>query len=59
MFENYQDILSVTDLCDLLRIGKNSAYKLLQTGEIPSFLIAGKYRIPKNAIVQLIENQKN
>ena len=56
MLEEYWDILNVSDLCSLLQIGKNSAYKLLQSGTIPSVLIAGKYRIPKQSVIQLIES---
>ncbi len=37
MFEQYNDLVSVEDLCDMLAIGKNSAYKLLSSGEIKCF----------------------
>ena len=59
MFENYSDILSVNDLCELLRIGKNTAYKLLQSGQVESVLIAGKYRISKKSVIKLIESSIN
>ncbi|HCB94931.1 MAG TPA: hypothetical protein DEP65_04280 [Ruminococcus sp.] len=34
MLDEYKDILSVKDLCNILNIGKNTAYKLLHSGRI-------------------------
>jgi len=34
MFNEYNDIVTVDDLCEMLSIGKNSAYTLLSTGAI-------------------------
>lgn len=36
VFEEYDDILSVRDLCRMLHIGKNAAYKMLQNNDIHS-----------------------
>lgn len=57
MFENFNDVFTVDDLCNALQIGKNSAYKLLQDNEIPSKRIAGKYRIPKHYVIEYINKQ--
>jgi len=56
MLETYPDILKLKDLCQILGIGKNTAYKLLQNKEIPNTKIAGKYIIPKLGIVKMLEN---
>lgn len=37
MFDNYQDIITVDDLCEMLSIGKNSAYTLLASGQVKGF----------------------
>ena len=37
MLEEYRDLLTVEDLCEILMIGKNSAYTLLGKGVIPAF----------------------
>ncbi len=56
MLENYpNDVLSVSEICDILRIGRNSAYKLLQTGAICSRKLNKKYIIPKNSVIRYIE----
>ena len=50
MFNSYPDILSVKQLCEILCIGKNTAYRLLQSGEIGSIKIGNVYKIPKNSL---------
>jgi len=50
MLKNYKDILSVEDLCEILSIGKNTAYRLLKSGEIKSVRIGKVYKIPKSSV---------
>ena len=37
MFEQYNDLVTVEELCEMLFIGKNAAYKLLASGELKCF----------------------
>ncbi len=37
MFNEYSDIVTVDEVCEMLRIGRNKAYDLLRSGEIKSF----------------------
>ncbi len=57
MFNSYPDILSVKQLCEILDIGKNTAYSLLQSGEIKSIKIGKVYKIPKKEIRKYINRQ--
>lgn len=50
MLEEYRDLLTVEDLCEILMIGKNSAYTLLGKGAIPAFRIGRCWKIPKEAV---------
>ena len=50
MFNSYPDVLSVKQLCEILNIGKNTAYRLLQSGEIKSIKIGKVYKIPKKEV---------
>lgn len=50
MFSNYDDIVSIDDLMEILNIGRNKAYELLKTGQIGSFKIGKAYRIPTTCI---------
>lgn len=56
LFGKYNDILSVTDLCKALGIGKNTAYSLLKSGQIKSIRIGKVHKIPKVCLVQYIED---
>ena len=55
MFNSYTDILSVKQLCEILCIGKNTAYRLLKSGEIRSIKIGKIYKIPKKDVRRYIE----
>lgn len=55
MLDNYQDVLDIKDMCQILRIGRKTAYKLLQTGEIPYRKIGRNYKIRKEAIINYLE----
>ena len=52
----YDDILSPDDVMQVLKIGRNSLYSLLKSGEIPGIMLAGKYRIPKKELIEYIHN---
>lgn len=47
MFSNYSDILSVTDVCEILFIGRNRTYELLNSGSLKGFRVGRTWRIPK------------
>ena len=51
-YENYEksDILLVDDLMELLCIGRNTAYQLLNSGELKGFRIGHSWRIPKESV---------
>ena len=55
MFNSYPDVLSVKQLCEILNIGKNTAYRLLQSGEIKSIKIGKVYKIPKKEVRRYID----
>lgn len=56
LFNGYKDIVSVNELCEMLNIGKNTAYELLQSGAIKSIKIGKVYKIPKKYVQEYIEN---
>ncbi len=55
MLKNYKDILSVDDLCEILSIGKNTAYRLLKSGEIKAIRIGKVYKIPKESLINYLK----
>ena len=54
VLENFRDVITIDELCVILRIGKNSAYKLLQSNQIRNRKLGGKYIIPKNSIIHYL-----
>ena len=54
MFDDYEDLLTVEDLCSILLIGKNTAYDLLRHKQIRAFKIGHTWKIPKKSIEEYI-----
>ena len=54
IFKDYPDIISVKQLQIMLKIGRNSAYKLLSDGKIKTIKIGKKYIIPKIYVINYI-----
>ena len=50
MFSEYSDILSVSDVCEILFIGRNRVYELLKSGVLKGFRVGRCWRIPKNSL---------
>lgn len=48
------DILSVEELQDILRIGKGAAYQLLNSGTIKAFRIGRVWKIPMSILNDFI-----
>ena len=59
MDNDAMDLLTVEELCDTLRIGKNAAYQLLASGKIKCFRIKRIWKIPKISVNEYILHQSN
>jgi excisionase family DNA binding protein len=58
LLTKYPDVLTVSQLKEILQLGKNKTYKLLQNGTISSIKIGNDYRITKKSLLDYLENQK-
>ena len=47
MFNEYNDVVKINDLIKMLGIGRNTAYKLVNTQAIPNIRIGRKHYITK------------
>ncbi len=56
MLEQYDDVISVKELCEILRIGRNRAYELLQTNQIKGFQMGRPWKVPKVAVEEFLKN---
>ncbi len=57
MFNEYSDIVTVDDLCEMLSIGKNSAYTLLSSGQLKAFRHNRVWKIPKQGVINYVLSQ--
>ncbi len=55
MFNDYDDILTIEDMCEILKVGKNNAYKLLNQGNIKAFRNGKNWRIPRKSVTEYVE----
>ena len=54
MLSNYDDILTVSEVMDILYIGKNTVYQLLASGHLKGFRIGKSWRIPREFLIEYI-----
>ena len=58
MLSNYKDVLTVSELAQVLRIGKNAAYDLVNQRIIASIKIGRMHRIPKIFVIDYLTSQR-
>lgn len=56
MREKGQEILTVEEMRQILKIGTNSAYNLIHSGAFPVIKIGQTYRIPAEPFYAWLEN---
>jgi excisionase family DNA binding protein len=54
LFNEYPDIVDVDQLCSMLKIGKNTAYKLLKSEKIKSIRIGRTHKILKSSVISYL-----
>ena len=52
-----QDIITIDELCEWLCIGKNAAYRILNSGDIKAFKIGRIWKIPRGSVTEYIIKQ--
>lgn len=50
MLEEYEDILTVEETCQTLRMGYNAMYELLNSSKLKAYRNGRAWRIPKEAV---------
>ena len=60
MYQNEQlDLITIDEFCELLSIGRNSAYTPLNSAEIKAFKIRRIWKIPGEAVDEYIRRKSN
>ena len=58
MLDQYEALLTISDLREILNIGRNAVYELLNQGVIPAFRIGRAWKIPKEAVIFYLSQWK-
>lgn len=56
MFDAYEDVVTIDDVCSMLAVGKNGAYQLLREGKLHGFKIGRKWRISRESVIEYISH---
>ena len=59
MFEEYEPIMSIQDVCDALMVGKNTVYSLIKSGKLISFRIGKIWKVNKDDLVEFVYRESN
>ena len=59
LLKDYKDILTIKEIKEILGIGKNKAYELVNNGTIPSFKIGTKYKITKVNLLNYLQSNNS
>lgn len=57
MFEIYDDILTIEDLAEALKIGTTQAYKLVRSDKLKAFKEGKDWKISKTALINYVITQ--
>lgn len=59
MQESYVELITIDELCELLMIGRSTAYRLLRNNDIKAFKIGKVWKISKASVEQYIIERSN
>ena len=59
MFDNYDDIMNVTDVAKALKIGNTQAYKLVRSGKLQAFKEGRAWKISRQSLTQYVQQSTN
>lgn len=48
------EVLTVQEVANLLRIGRNTAYEAIRRGELPAIKLCGRILVPKAAVQAML-----
>ena len=57
LFNTYPDVVSIDEIQQMLRIGKNAVYELLKTQKLKSIKVGKKYVVPKKFVIDFLLEQ--
>ena len=55
MYKKYPDVVSMQQVCEMLNIGRNYAYRLIRSGKLKRMDDCRIIRVTKNAVIEYAE----
>lgn len=59
LFGRYPEYLSIEQLCEVLDIGRVTAYKWLKDGTIPAYQLRGRWKILRDDVKDVVAQGSN
>lgn len=57
MFELFDDILTIEDVAEALKIGTTQVYKIVRSGQLKGYKEGKDWKIPKNCLIEYIQQK--
>ena len=57
MLNNTKDILTINDLQKLLHIGRNTALRLVQDGDVEAFKVGRQWRVTREKVISYLRRK--
>lgn len=54
MFEQYDDILTIEEISEILKIGMTQAYRIVRSGDLKGYKEGKDWKIPKQALSEYV-----
>ncbi len=55
IFTQYGDVVTVDEVMEMLKLGKNTVYNLLKDRKIESLRVGTRYVIPKKSVINFLD----
>lgn len=59
MFEQYDDILTIEEIAEILKIGMTQAYKIVRSGKLKGYKEGKDWKIAKQALMDYVITQSH
>ena len=57
MLDQYEPIMTVQEVCEVLMVGKNTVYALIKEGKVESFRTGRTWKIKRDALSDFIRSE--
>lgn len=59
MFETYDDILTITDVAEILKTGTTQVYKIVRSGQLKGYKEGKDWKITKQALIRYVTDHSH